>query len=127
MATYVGNVIRILDEFTLIIDAGSRSVSVGDKVQVYEIVDTICDLDGNPLGDFSYVKDELDVIQVEDRFSVCKKNKSIKRITASALALSPLLDHTYTEKVPLPVNSSEFSPLPSVDQTIHVGDKVKKI
>ena len=127
MATYVGNVIRILDEFTLLINAGSAFVSVGDKIQVYDESGIIYDLNGESLGEFSFVKDELDVIQVEENFSLCRKNKIISRNAALALTLSPLLNYTHTEKAPLPVNSSELSPLPSADPTIHVGDKVRKI
>lgn len=123
MATCIGNVIRILDEFTILIDAGVSCVSVGDTVQVYQDIETIYDLAGNSLGDFSYIKDELSVIQVSDNFSVCRKNESY----VPTLTLSPLLQQSiYVKKKPLSVNPADFSPLPPIDKTIHLGDKVKK-
>lgn len=37
----IGNVIRIINNRSLIIDAGSDIVSVGDKIKVYEATDTL--------------------------------------------------------------------------------------
>lgn len=127
MATYVGKVIRLIDEFTLIINAGNFSVSVGDTVQVYETSEPILDLDGTNLGEFVLVKDELEVIQAEENYAICKKNKLITKTHSTPLALSPLLERSYTEKVPLPVNSMDCNPLPELNKTIYVGDNVRKI
>lgn len=126
MTTCIGKVIRIVDEFTLIINAGSLSLSVGDKVQVYESGEPIVDLDGTALDEYIYVKDELEVVQVEERYSVCKKNKTVSKRIFSPFALSPLLEQTTTENVPMNIEESELKPLPSIDETIHVGDKVKR-
>ena len=127
MATYVGKVIRILDEFTLLINAGEFSVTVGDTVQIYESSDPILDLDGSDLGSYVYVKDELEVVQVEPQYAICKKNKTVTKTSSFGMALSPLLEHSFTEKVALPVNSQEFVPFPSFDKLIHVGDNVRKL
>lgn len=127
MATHVGKVIRIVDPFTLIINAGDYEVSVGDTIQIYESFEPIQDLDGTELGDLVYVKDELEVVQVEPRYAICKKDKTITKTTSFSLALSPLLEHTYTEKVSLPVKSEEFTPFPSFNKVIHVGDNARKL
>lgn len=127
MASYIGKVIRILDEFTLIVDSGEFSVSVGDTVQVYEDTEPIKNLDGTNLGKFVFIKDELKVVQVEDLYCICKKNKTVTKTTSMALALSPLLEHTHTEKVPLPVDPTDFEPIPTISKTIHVGDNVRKL
>ncbi len=126
MTSYVGKIIRILDEFTIIIDAGDFSVSAGDAVQIYESSEPIVDLDGADLGEYVFIKDELQVIQVEEHYSVCKKNKTVTKASSMALALSPLLERTYAEKIPLHVNPEELAPIPTIDKTIHVGDKVRK-
>lgn len=52
MATTVGKIIRILDEYTIIINTGMRDVSVGDKLQIYEKGDDILDLDGTLLDQY---------------------------------------------------------------------------
>ena len=53
----IGNVIRIINNRSLIIDAGSDIVSVGDKIKVYEATDTLKNLDGTRLAVFEYTKD----------------------------------------------------------------------
>ena len=40
---YIGNVIRILDEYTLIVNAGFSRLYKGDKIVVYTIVEPIID------------------------------------------------------------------------------------
>lgn len=69
----IGNVIRIINNRSLIIDAGSDIVSVGDKIKVYEATDTLKNLDGTTLAVFEYTKDELEVVDVEESYSVCQK------------------------------------------------------
>lgn len=127
MSNYVGNVIRIIDRYSLIINSSEYDVNIGDTIQIYESFDTIHDLDGKELGDLIHVKDELDVIQVEPNYAICKKNKTIKKTTSLGLTLSPLLEHTYTEKVSLCIDPEDIQPLPDFDKVIHIGDKVRKI
>lgn len=122
----IGHVIRILDEYTLIIDAGSSALSVGDLIQVYEIGDIIKDLNGNPLSYFVNIKDELEVVQVEDCYAVCKKNKTILKKVSDLLVTSPMLERTFSEKIPLKVDKDELQPFNPGDGIIHVGDAVKR-
>lgn len=119
----IGHVIRILDKYTLIIDAGNSKVSVGDTIQVYETGDVINDLKGEPLGYYIHIKDELEVVQTEDRYSLCKKNKTITKTLS--YSLSPMLERTLTEKLPLNVYKNDIQPLNACDNIIHVGDSVK--
>ena len=43
----IAHVIRIVDDYTLIIDAGTnQGLKIGDKVQVYDILDEIFDPSG---------------------------------------------------------------------------------
>lgn len=120
----IGNVIRIIDNRTLIINVGKPFVSVGDKIKVYETIDALRDLDGTELAMFEYTKDELEVVEVEETYSICKKNK--KRTITSApvtLAISPLLDRE--EFIPLNVDPEDIEPLEIKNKNICIGDPVK--
>lgn len=119
----IGHVIRILGKYKLIIDADSSKVSVGDTIQVYEVGDIIKGLDGNPLGYYIHVKDELEVIQTEDSYSLCQKNKTVTKMPS--FAASPMLERTLTARLPLNVDENEIQPLKQYSDKIHVGDAVK--
>lgn len=43
-------VIKILDEFTVVINAGATDVQLNDKIIIFEPGPTINDLDGTELG-----------------------------------------------------------------------------
>lgn len=123
---YLGNVIRIIDERTLIINVGNHELSVGDTIYIYEIGDTLKDLDGSILCSYEHIKDSLEVIEVNENYSVCKKNKELKNDSLSkalsSLALSPMLPTSYE---PLKVDKKEIEPLTACDPIIHIGDPVK--
>lgn len=125
MFNYVGKVIRIIDEYTIIVDSGTNSLSVGQTVQVYETGEPITDLDGKILDNYYHIKDELEVVQVEDSYSICKKNKFITKTIDYRLALSPLLQDQRKERIPLSVDKAEIKPFSPFDSKIHLGDSVK--
>lgn len=121
----LGHVIRIIDKYTIIVDAGKSKLSVGDIIQIYSIGEPLIGLDGESLGNFLYVKDTLDVIEVQDNYSVCEKNKEITHKASLNIPLSPMLEHTYTERESLSVNGDEIKRIPSIDRKVHVGDFIK--
>lgn len=122
----IGKVIRILDQYKLIVNCGKHDLSIGDKVQIYEIGEPIKDLDGTILSNFYFVKDELKVIEVQDSYSICEKPKTIvKKNIANSLVLAPVLEKTVVEQTPLPVDEKDICPLQPTDRKIHIGDKVK--
>ncbi|WP_368190397.1 hypothetical protein [Blautia sp. 1033sp1_1033st1_G9_1033SCRN_220408] len=121
----LGHVIRITDKYTIIVDVGKSKLSVGDIVQIYSIGEPLVGLDEKPLGDFIYIKDTLDVIDVQDNYSVCRKNKKIMHKVNLAIPLSPMLEQTYTEREPLFVNDDEIKRMPNIDKKVHVGDFIK--
>lgn len=121
----LGHVIQILDKFTLIVDTGKPRLSIGDSIQVYQLGDPIYDLNGNELCKYVFVKDTLRVIDVQDKYSVCKKDKNIAKKTSPLLALSPLLETTYTEKEALHVSPTDIKPLGNIDPQIVIGDFIK--
>lgn len=122
----IGNVIRIIDRRTIIVNAGKRALSVGQNIQVYELGDEIKDLDGRVLSQFIHVKDTLEVIQAEENYSVCKKMKTVTK-TISPLALSPLLETKKTEYIPLHVDEADIQELKPTDPFVRVGDPIKLV
>ena len=122
----IGKVIRILDKYTLLVNVGKSTLKVGDKIQVYESGEEIRNLDDSIIGHYVFIKDELDVVQTEDNYSICRKEKIIQRSTTSILALSPLLDDLTTTKEPLNINNADISPISHVtDKLVHIGDSVR--
>lgn len=121
----IGDVIRIIDSRTLIINAGKGDVEVGDTIKVYESLDTLYDLDGSELCVFEHTKDILTVIEVDECYSLCQKQET--RTSALAqMAISPLLTMQKTEYIPLHINEEEIQPLEPRDRMIHIGDPVKR-
>ena len=51
----IGNVIRIVDSNTILVNAGFDKLSKGNKIQVYEPVEMIKDINGNDLEYYNYV------------------------------------------------------------------------
>ena len=122
----LGTVIRILDEYTLVIDIGKRYVSIGDKVKVYQALDDLCTLDGTKLATFDYVRDTLEVVDAEDNYAICRKPaEKVRASSLAGLALSPLLETVETTRPKLNVEESSINPLPKHDDIIRLGDSVK--
>lgn len=121
---YIANVIRIIDNRTLLINTGIDTLSVGDTIQVYEPGQEIKDIDGRVLSNYTFIKDELEVIQVEDAYSVCQKKAYITKVS-STFALSPLLETRKTEYIPLNIDEADIEELKPVDPLIRIGDPVK--
>lgn len=119
----IGNVIRIIDNQSLIINVGKSDIDIGDTIKVYESLDELKDLDGTTLAIFEYTKDELEVIDVEESYSVCRKTKTETVPSSMQLAISPLF--TKEKIIPLNVDPEDIDPLDIKDEKIRIGDPVK--
>ncbi len=117
---FIAQVIRILDEKTLIINA---SYETDTKVQVYEYLGELKDLDGKVLGTLEYIKADLEVVQCEAGYSICKTIP--EKTTIQGLALSPLLDTFSGPRPTFPVDKNDLQPLKPMDKFVRVGDPVK--
>lgn len=124
---FIGNVIRIIDNRTILVNAGKDELEVGNIVQIYELGEKIKDIDGRELCNYEFVKDELEVIRAEKLYSVCRKMKSVsKTYKAFGFSLSPLLEHTETEYIPLRVEESDIQEMKKPkDSLVRVGDPIK--
>jgi len=120
----IGNVIRIIDNRTLLVNIGKDVLQLGDKIQIYELGEMIKNFDGTDLCHYIYVKDEVEVIRTEFQYSICKKNKTVTK-TKSIFTVSPLLEHEYTTYIPLNIDQSDIQELKPVEPLIKIGDPVK--
>ena len=77
-------VIKILDEFTVLINIGSSSgkINVDDKIVIYEEGPQIEDIDGTSLGNFEFTKATLLVTDVQNNFSVAKHSKKTQPLSS---------------------------------------------
>ena len=51
----IGNVIRIIDNRTLLVNIGKDVLQLGDKIQIYELGEMIKNFDGTDLCHYIYV------------------------------------------------------------------------
>lgn len=96
-----------------------------DIIQIYSLGEPIIGLDGKELCKYVAVKDTLDVIDVQNEYSVCQKNKEVTRKINFNIPLSPLLEQTFSEREALSVNDDEIQHMPHIDNKIHIGDFIK--
>lgn len=123
-AKFIGQIIRILDEHTVIINLGSGDVRVGEDLQIYEYLGDLLGPDGKNYGSFEYVKAEIEVVRVEPKYAICKTEKVTG--PSISMALSPLLERPTSHRSDLPVDKSDIAPLKPQDRKVHVGDPVKR-
>lgn len=133
----IGHVIRILNEYEIIIDVGKKQGIVeDDKFVVYNEGEEILDLEGNSLGKLELVKANVEVIKVQDNYSICSayKIKKINELTGlGALAglntinmLAGYETKTEKKRVPLNVDEEDFEDtITSGHGQIKKGDLVK--
>lgn len=119
-----GKVIRIISKVQLIINIGKSSgLNIGDQISILGIAEDIFDIDTDEkLGSFTFVKDILEVIDVQDNYSVLAK---IDKYSTDPFGLNNDDD----EEVPyinLPIDFEDIEPLQSnEDKIIKLGDQVK--
>lgn len=121
---FIGNVIQIIDPRTVLVNVGQKDLSVGQTVQIYELGIEIRDLDGRVLCNYTFIKDELEVIRVEALYSVCQKQKAITK-SYNPFTLSPLLDTKKTEYIPLNIDEADIQELKPKDSKVRIGDPIK--
>ena len=119
----IGNIIRIIDDRTVIVNVGKKILKVGDKIVVYEVGEPLFDITGEILANFEHQKEILQVIQTESQYSVCQKEENVTN--KLVFAISPLLETKKTESVPMKVEASDIQELKPHDRYVRVGDPIK--
>lgn len=116
-----GKVIKILDEYNIVINIGSDSINVGDSVYIYERGSEVIDPDTNELlGTIDLVKATIRVIEVFEKFSICYTDD--KETTNYFANILPMFSTTYH---PLKVDTDQNERLILKDSIISIGDPVK--
>lgn len=117
-------VIKILDEFTLLINIGKSSgkIDIDDRIIIYEEGPEIKDIDGTSLGNFEFVKATLLVTNVQQDFSIAKHS-----IKTQALSPTNIFGGgRYSSKGVLPLDASaKITPITPKNEAILIGDLVK--
>lgn len=117
---YIGNVIRILDNRTIVVNAGKSLLKPNEIIQIYEVGDPLIDIDGETICNYEYVKDELEVIFVDELYSVCRKFES----ETTNPFQSPVFG-TITKYIPLKVKEEDIKPFKPQNTYIQIGDPIK--
>ena len=119
-----GKIIKILDEYNLVINLGAKNVEVGDKVLVYEKASEVIDPDTNEiLGTIDLVKAKLRVTEVFEKFSICYTDE--KETNNMFSNILPIFGTT--TYFPLKVNDFQNERLILKDEIISIGDPIKII
>jgi hypothetical protein len=123
----MANVVKIIDEYTVIIDAGyKKGVSLGMKFVIYSEGGEIQDLDGNSLGKVEFPKAQVEVTHVQEKMSIARNLQVVTFNPAMEIA-EALGNITYSTRKELPVNSDSIERVAPVDKNVKVGDKVRQI
>ncbi|NLJ70968.1 MAG: hypothetical protein GX328_05850 [Clostridiaceae bacterium] len=120
-------VIEIMNEKEILINYGYvDGAQKGDKVAIYIIGEPVTDPEsGNSLGTFDAIKDELEIVSALEKFSVCRKYRSVSPLIKSFSAIMNPLTATKTESIPLDVNKEQISGREwKVEPTINLNDLV---
>ena len=123
----IGHIIKIIDEYSVIIDLGNNIVNKNDMVYIYEKNNAVKDLKGNIIGRYDICKGKLCVTEAYNNFSVCEALPSVTdKYTAlyNHLALSPLLESS-TKRKKLNIDPSIINKIKTEDNAIRIGDIVK--
>lgn len=140
MSTEHYHIAAILNEYEIVINAGfNAGLSKGDKIEIFEVGDDIIDTANNDenLGPLLFVKDTLQIVFVDEKYSICQKiiTSKVEMPTAMgvfydnfeklAQATSKKYE-TFTETLEIDVNKQQSLDLPRLDKkkrtSLSVGD-----
>lgn len=116
-------VIKIIDEFTVLINAGKTSgIKTDNWIIIYEEGPLILDLDEKPLGTFDFTKAKLKITKVFPDFAVAEHLKE-----STGFAMDKILGGGgLINNGPLPIkNEEDIANLSPKDPDISIGDLVK--
>lgn len=131
-----GNVARIMDEYTVILNIGFKSkVEEGMRFIIYTERDEIFDpISGAALGKFENVKAKVKVINVAENYSVARSDEyeytgGIASATAANIAatLAGYRQIEINKKLPLDEETKRSIVQFEKDAVIHEGDLVRQI
>lgn len=118
-------VVNIIDKYTLIINYGAeKGAQNGQKLRIFDEGDEIKDLNGESLGRIDVVKDEVEIVLVYPKFSICKK---IELVTKNIYSFVNIETKEEVEKT-LNISTDSISEIKyTSSEPIKIGDYVKII
>lgn len=124
------HVAAILDKYHVVIAAGfNYSLSIGTKIEIFEEGEEIFDpISEVSLGHINLVKEKLEIVQVDQKYSICKKIIETERTIPGALSaissLSKMGDQKVIDRKTYAINVNEDQIL---NASISLSDEEKKI
>ncbi|MBC9810082.1 MULTISPECIES: hypothetical protein [Lactobacillales] len=118
-------VVKIIDEYETIHFDDSTKVKKGDKIKVIEPGPEVIDpINSKSLGFLDYTKEELEIVELFDKMSICRKVK-IENKNQFTNVLSPMFfGETTINNEKLNVNIDQINPVIYKDEPIKIGDPV---
>ena len=117
-------VVRILNEYEILVNAGRSVVSRGDSLEIYVPGKDIIDpKTKQSLGVLDFIKATVIVHNVFEQMCICKSDiTDINSITRKVNSLMTGMS------VPLNINSFDIEPVhEGIDEVIRIGDPVRKV
>lgn len=129
-----GRVAKILNEFQLVLNVGSKQgAKTGMRFVIYEEGDEIKDPEtGESLGTLEIVKGEIKLSHVQETISIAQSKETKKEASSTVLSarlaeITPSLkSRLESEHEKLPVSRGDISGVHSVGP-IKVGDRVRSV
>lgn len=128
MADEIYRVIKIIDEYNIVINAGyNKAIKEGDKLEIFIKGEPIEDPETHEkLGTLDTIKAKLIVKQVFPRFCICGNSETTgtySALTSFAIAVN----NTNIEPKKLNINPKEITGgFRGEDKTIKIGDLIRK-
>lgn len=131
-------VVRIIDEFTLLINIGTDdnepyfkssldelATRVGDKIKILAPGPMIIDpITNEELGYFDKTKEVLEIVELLPKMAICKNIKREKQ-TSSVLNVFATQTTETTEALPINVDKDEIDTIEFASAPVKVGDPVQ--
>lgn len=124
-------VIKILDEFRIIINAGFEDgIKPGTRLQIFvpgeEIIDPFSNVN---LGTLDTIKAEIVANEVSQHVSICTNTATTNQISEllmhNNVSISQALQMIKPTTRPFNIDPSEITPIEQTDKIIKIGDLVR--
>ena len=116
-------VVRILDEYRIIINAGSQNgINEGDLFDIHGVIDNVYDPDSKELlGTIDGIKGKVKPIEIYEKMSVCRNSEMVFPLQ-NALMNTTTLQMFIPSPKKLNVDKEQISN-PELYEPIQIGDK----
>lgn len=123
----VAKVTGIIDSKTLLINKGflNSELKKGETLKIFEPGPEITDVETNEvLGRYDFVKDRVEIVEMFEKYSICKKK--VKESSGISNALTPLLMSSTYYYGEMDIDSDDSRMGEVTNPKITVGDPLKK-